>query len=111
MDTLNAYRTIIEKVLTEYTRMPYAHGDIHTEAVFDQKHDRYLLVNVGWDNGRRVHGSLVHIDIIDGKIWIQRDGLEEGIATELMAAGIPKEHMVLAFHPPEIRQHTGFAVA
>ena len=110
MDTLDAYRKIIEKVLTEYTRMPYAHGDIHTEAVFDRENDRYLLVNVGWDNGRRVHGSLVHIDIIDEKIWIQRDGLEEGIATELMAAGIPKEHMVLAFHPPEIRKHTGFAV-
>ena len=111
MDTLDDYRQIIKEVLIAYTRIPYAYGDIQTEAVFDRENDRYLLVNVGWDNGRRVHGSLVHIDIIGGKLWIQRDGLEDGVATELMAAGIPRACMVLAFHPPEIRQHTGFAVA
>ncbi|MGH9753755.1 MAG: element excision factor XisI family protein, partial [Blastocatellia bacterium] len=82
MADLNAYRHIIEETLLEYTRIPYAYGDIQTEAVFDRANDRYLLVNVGWDRGQRVHGSLVHIDIIDDKIWIQRDGTEEGIAKE-----------------------------
>ncbi|MEW5941271.1 MAG: element excision factor XisI family protein, partial [Chloroflexota bacterium] len=46
MDTLDAYRKIIEDVLKEYTRIPYAYGDIQTEAVFDRTNDRYLLVNV-----------------------------------------------------------------
>jgi hypothetical protein len=111
MDTLNTYRQIIEAILTEYTRIPYAYGDIQTEAVFDRANDRYLLVNVGWDNGRRIHGSLVHIDIINGKLWIQRDGTEHGIAKELVKAGIPRDHIVLAFRPAEIRQHTEYAVA
>jgi hypothetical protein len=112
MDTLETYRQIIETVLTEYTRIPYAYGDIKTEAVFDRSRDRYLLVNVGWENdGRRVHGTLVHIDIIDGKVWIQRDGTEHGIANELVKAGIPKDQIVLGFRAPEIRQHTEFAVA
>jgi len=66
---------------------------------------------MGWDQGKRVHGCLVHIDIRDGKLWIQRDGTEQGIATELVAAGIPKDAIVLAFHPPEIRPHTEYAVA
>ncbi|MBX3057101.1 MAG: XisI protein [Anaerolineae bacterium] len=60
MDTLNRYRQVIEDVLTEYTGIPYAYGDIQTEVVFDRNNDRYLLMNVGWDNGKRVHGSLVH---------------------------------------------------
>ena len=111
MDTLETYRRIIETVLTEYTRNPYAYGDFETKAIFDRVNDRYLLMNVGWDNGKRVHGSLVHVDIIDGKVWIQRDGTEDGIAGELVAAGIPKEHIVLGFRSPEIREHTGFAVA
>jgi hypothetical protein len=111
MDTLNTYRDIIEKNLTEYTKIPYTYGDITIETVFDRTADRYLLVNVGWDRGRRVHGTLVHIDIIDGKIWIQRDGTEEGIANELVEAGISKENIVLGFQPPEIRPHTDFAVA
>ena len=63
-------RQIIESILVEYTKIPYAHGDIQTEAVFDRTRDRYLLVNTGWDQGRRVHGCLVHVDVIDGKFWI-----------------------------------------
>lgn len=69
-----------------------------------------MLVNVGWDD-RRVHGCLVHVDLIDGKFWIQRDGTEDGIATELVAAGVPKSRIVLAFHPVDVRPHTGYAVA
>jgi hypothetical protein len=112
MDTLNTYRQIIETILTEYTKIPYAYGDIKTEAAFDRSNDRYLLVNVGWDNKEgRIHGTLVHIDILNGKLWIQRDGTEHGIAKELVKAGIPKDHIVLAFHPAEIRHHTDFAAA
>jgi len=57
-----------------------------------------------------VHGCLVHIDIINDKIWIQRDGTEYGIANELVNAGIPKNQIVLAFQPVDIRQYTEFAV-
>jgi hypothetical protein len=66
---------------------------------------------VGWDRQRRVHGCLVHIDIIDGKLWIQQDGTEDGVTNDLVAAGIPKEHIGLAFHPAEVRPDTGYAVA
>ena len=111
METLERYRDMIVNILDEYRQIPYAYGDIHTEAVYDRSNDRYLLVNVGWDRGRRVHGSLVHIDIIDGKIWIQRDGTEQGIANELVSAGIPRDRIVLGFRPAEVRPYTEFAVA
>jgi len=110
MESLDTYRQAIESILTEYTRIPYAHGEIQTEEVFDRTRDRYLLMNVGWDRGKRVHGSLVHIDIIDGKLWIQRDGTEEGIAVELIRAGVPKERIVLGFRDPAIRHHIDFSV-
>jgi hypothetical protein len=109
--TLDQYRETIEAILNEYTKIPYAYGDIQTEAVFDRNRDRYLLVNTGWDQGRRVHGCLVHVDLINGKFWIQRDGTEHGIAKELVDAGMPREQIVLAFKPPEIRRHTDYAVA
>lgn len=111
MASLDTYRQIVETILTEYTQIPYAYGDIQTEAVFDRTHDRYLLVNVGWDNGKRMHGCLVHIDMINGKLWIQRDGTEHGMAKEFVMAGIPKDHIVLGFRPAEVRQHTEYAVA
>ena len=43
--------------------------------------------------------------------WIQQDGTEDGIATDLMVAGIPKERIVLGFKRPESRKYTEFAVA
>jgi hypothetical protein len=110
MDTVDSYRQIIERILTEYAEVPYAYGDIQIQTIFDRKGDHYLLVDVGWDDGR-VHGCLVHVDLIDGKFWIQRDGTEHGITRELEAAGVPKEHIVLAFRPSEIRKHTEYAVA
>jgi hypothetical protein len=111
MAALDSYREIVEGVLRERGSIPYAHGEISDEPVFDRQTDRYVLVTLGWDGRRRVHGCLVHIDIIDGKLWIQQDGTEDGVAGDLEQAGIPKEHIVLAFHPADIRPHTGYAVA
>ena len=34
---------------------------------------------------------------------------EEGIATDLLEAGVPKEDIVLAFQPPDVRRFTEFA--
>jgi hypothetical protein len=100
---------VIERILTEYAHIPYAYGDIATQTVFDRARDHYLLVNVGWDQGR-VHGCLVHVDLIDGKFWIQRDGTERGIARDLEDAGVPKDRIVLAFRAPNIRKYTEYAV-
>lgn len=106
-----ADRTIIERVLHDYIHIPYAYGDLKAEAVFDRANDRYIVVTVGWDSGMRVYAVLVHIDVIGEKVWIQHDNTEDGIATELVQAGIPKERIVLGFRSPDVRQYTDFAVA
>ena len=111
MDTsLDSYRSIIEQVLTEYSKYPYAYGQIERQLVFDRTRDHYLLMSVGWDK-HRVHGCVIHIDLIDGKFWIQRDGTETGVAFDLEAAGISRDRIVLAFKSLKIRPHTGYAVA
>jgi len=69
-----------------------------------------LLVIVGWEGVKRVHGCLIHLEIIAGKIWIQRDGTEDGIANDLLQYGIRKDQIVLGFRDPEMRQYTEFAV-
>jgi hypothetical protein len=102
MDPIAKYRQQVESILHEYAKIPYAHGNIDIQTIFDHEHDHYLLMLVGRDGIRRVHGCLVHIDIIDGKLWIQRDGTEYGIARELIEAGIPASQIVLAFRVPEM---------
>ncbi len=105
------YRQIIQDILSEYVRLQYAYGDIQNETVFDREADRYLVMSIGWQKVKRIHGCLIHIDIIGGKVWIQRDGTEDGIADKLIAAGIPKDKIVLGFHTPDVRPYTEFAVA
>jgi XisI protein len=111
MDTLESYRHIVQHVLTEYTKVSYAYGHIEFATIFDRASDRYALMTLGWEDDKRVHGCLLHIDIIDGKLWIQRDGTEQGIADDLVQAGIAKDRIVLGFHPADVRQHTEYAVA
>ena len=41
----------------------------------------------------------------------EEDWTEEGIATELLREGVPKEDIVLDFHDPETRKFTDFAIA
>jgi hypothetical protein len=112
MDRLDEYRSLIRASLTEHARIPPSYGELRYETVFDRESDRYVLLLLGRDfQGRRVNVAIVHIDIIGGKLWVQTDGTEYGVAQELADAGIPLDRIVLGFKSPEMRKHTGFAVA
>ncbi len=79
--------------------------------VVSRDRNHFILMREGWENSRRVHGCVVHAEIRNDKIWIHYDGIEDGITEELVTAGVPKDHIVLAFHPPQVREHTGYALA
>lgn len=112
MEKIERYRDIVREVLTPLTQRKYSDRDVENEAVFDTLNDRYLVMSVGWEGRiRRIHGCLAHLDIIHGKVWIQRDGTEDGIAYDLEAAGIPKSDIVLAFHSESVRPYTDYAVS
>ena len=109
MERIEKYRDIILLVLHEWTETPPAYGDMIDEIIIDREADRYLWMPRGYQKHKRIHAYIVRIDIIDGKLWIQHDNTE-GIAPELERYGVPKEHIVLGFRPPDIRPYTGYAV-
>jgi ketopantoate reductase len=111
MDEITKYRRIIRELIQRYAAFRPARGDVQIEVILDEGLDHYELMYAGWNGPYRIHGSVLHIDIRAGKVWIQQDGTEDGIAEELVAAGVPREHIVLAFKPPDVRKHTDFAVA
>lgn len=110
MDKLNTYRSYIQNIIQEYSQYKPSYGDVEREAIFDTTHDHYQLMTLGWNKYQRIHAILLHIDIRNGKIWIQYDGTEEGVANRLLELGVPREDIVLAFHPPYKRPYTNFAV-
>jgi hypothetical protein len=111
MEKLKSYRTYIQELLSSYARPSKLDDEAETELVFDLERDHYQVVHTGWRNRRPMYGCVLHLDIKDGKIWIQHDGTEIGIADELVKLGVPKSDIVLAFHEPFMRQYTGFAVS
>jgi hypothetical protein len=112
MDKTMNYRQIIKNALLHYleiiNRRPRTNRE--TEVSFDEERDHYMLINTGWHDTRRVRGTTVYVRIRNNKFWIEEDWLEDGIATDLLEAGVPKEDIVLAFHHPNMRPFTEFAV-
>ncbi len=112
MDKMMRYRRLMRDLLSKYAdlinRNPI--GDQEAQIVVDEQHDQYLLVISGWRNKRRLHSDVVHVRLQNGKFRIEHDGLENGITPDLLAAGVPREDIVLAFHHPDLRPLTEFAV-
>jgi hypothetical protein len=113
MDKLMQYRELVKRHLMGLAALVKSQPlpGVETDCVFDEDRDHYLLLNVGWSKRRRVRGITLHVRLRDGKIWVEEDLTEDGIATVLVKAGVPKQDIVLGFQPPEMRPLTEFAVA
>jgi hypothetical protein len=113
MDKLATYRQLIQKLLTEYTILvnQAETENLETHTVFDEENDRYMVYRTGWWRTKRIHSAILYVRLHQGKIWIEEDGTEEGLATSLLEAGVPREDIVLGFRHPEVRPYTEFAAA
>lgn len=109
MERIN-YSKIIQEILTQHS-VNDGHFGTEIQLIFDAKRHHYQILNIGWKEQQRIYGAIVHVDLKDDKIWIQRDGTEIGIANQLIAAGVPKQDIVLGFQAPYKRSLTDFAVS
>ena len=99
MDTITQQRNAVKQVIERYAKFKPSHGDIRLDTVFDETHDRYALIQVGWDRGKRINGTLIYVTLQKGQIWIEYDGMEQGITNDLVAAGITKEQIIFGWLP------------
>ena len=111
MDKLTRYQAIVQQIVADQAQHKPSHGEIETIAICDTRRDHYLLVYLGWSGFHRHDEAVLHLRLHDGKVWIERDGTAEGIASALLAAGMPAEDIVLGFLHPSERRQTEFAVA
>lgn len=111
MDRVEQYRGYIKQLLTEYASYKSLNKTIERQFVCDTENNHYQIVNMGWNGHRRIYGCTIHIDIKNGKIWIQHNMTEIDLAQELVSLGVPKEDIVLGFHSPFMRQFTDYAVS
>lgn len=112
MDRIEEYRSIIKRILQEWhTRVKSSSGPVEHILICDERSDHYLLLDLGWSGFERIDGIYIYVRLVENKIHVEVDWTEYGIARELAESGVAKDDIVLAFHRPEKRQHTEFAVA
>ena len=87
-----------------------AHGEIEVETIFDTQRDRYLILQLGWKRDRWIHHCKMHLEIRNEKIWIFANSTEHPLALELVELGVPKQDIVLGFHPPYMREWSDYGV-
>lgn len=113
MDKQLKYQQIVKQLFVHYVEQIKQHPtpNVETELLLDDTYANYMVIHVGWFNQERNRDITLYLRVKSGKVWVEEDWLEHGITTDLIAAGIPKEDIVLGFQPPNMRPLTEFAVA
>jgi XisI protein len=114
MDPLSLYRAAIRQVLSRYADLENEGAPaagVQTFCAFDGERDQYLVVRAGWSGQRRVKGVVLHVRLHDGKVWLEENGTDREIASELVALGVRPADIVLGFHHPSLREPSPSAVA
>ncbi len=60
MDSITKYYQIIYAILKEYADLPYRYGEVKRRLIVSEDKLYYLFMTWGWENGRRLHGCIVH---------------------------------------------------
>ncbi|MBW4440957.1 MAG: XisI protein [Plectolyngbya sp. WJT66-NPBG17] len=108
MEEIEHYRNLVRQILTDHADATIE--TIQPQQIFDTTHDHYQLNYVGWQGKRRVFGPILHLNIQNGKVWIQYNRTEDSIAERLVELGVPRSDIVIGFHSPFKRQFSGYAV-
>lgn len=61
MDDIEIIVNKIIEILTYYSNLKYAFGDVNRQLIIDKDFGNFLIMLEGWDNRERVHGCLVHL--------------------------------------------------
>jgi hypothetical protein len=108
---LELYRKYVWELMHRYTENESNYGDVKVELIVDTVRDHYQWMEVGWQDMKRIYNCYIHIDIIDGKIWLQQNETEADPAADLVEMGVSREDIVLGLHAPYKRPYTDYGVA
>lgn len=108
---VDRYRQEIIQFLLKQTSGQGSLDGIESQPIFDVQRDRYLILSQGWQGQKRVYWVLMHLELREGKVWIQQNQTEMDIVAELLALGILQEDIVLGIIPPEYRTLAGLTEA
>jgi XisI protein len=113
MDKLKKYQELIVEYLTEYaqTVKPANLQEVESRVIIDKENNSFQLVRIGWNGKQNIFNVVLHFDIINGKVWFQRNNTDREIVDVLIEQSMERQDIVLGFQPPFARGFLGFATA
>lgn len=111
MDKVTRYRQYVQALLTQYAQEDVSNEEVEVQLILDTDRDHYQWMNVGWQRFNRIDRCIIHLDIKDGKIWLQQNLTDQNPAEALVEMGVSREDIVLGLQPPYKRQYTDYGVA
>ncbi len=95
LDKLNRYRELLQQVVALHASMKPSNRKLDSLAIADTKTDNYLMMDIGNDDLGRVDDVIIHLRLrADSKVLIEYDGIEYGIARDLLDAGIAPDDIL-----------------
>ncbi|GAP95148.1 fdxN element excision controlling factor protein [Leptolyngbya sp. NIES-2104] len=105
------YRNIILGVLQEIVARFQSTDSVRTVPVFDEAHNQYQILEIGWDeSGNRIFQPIIHLELLEGKIWIQENVTDIDLAKELLEWDVDASDIVLGLHSPSLRRFSEYAI-
>ncbi len=113
MDKIALYTNIIKTKLQTYAlAWNTQNSPIKTLVIFDEKGKHFQLIRMGWRTKEDyIHNCIFHLDVIDGKVWIQENRSDIVLADELIKDGVHKKDIVLGMLPPQLREDSEYAIS
>jgi XisI protein len=108
---IKKYQKAILAILEPYAEVKYSNIEGGNILIADTKNHRYLVMTVGFEKkGGFCHDAPMHMDIINGKIWVYRNMTEIDVGAELEKRGVPKTDIVVGYYSPKMREYTDYAL-
>ena len=92
---LDHHRQLLQQIIRQHAAMKLGDRQLESLAICDPTNDNFLLMDVGYDQAGRADDVIIHLRLrADGKVLIEYDGIEYGIAHDLIDAGIAPEDIL-----------------
>ncbi|MEC4985140.1 MAG: XisI protein [Oscillatoria sp. PMC 1068.18] len=111
MEKLTESRQKIKDLLSKYISEEKPKPNWESQLIFDDQGGHYLWLKLGWEESKRIYYSVIHFDLKNGKIWLQKNATDLNPAEDLVELGVARKDIILGLQPPFKRPYTNYGVA
>lgn len=100
MDKSVKYADILTQVIREEAKGQFSLQPIKVVSACDRETGEFFLVAFGRDGNRRVDNIIFHARLVDGKVIIETDWIEDGLKMPMIEAGIDPRDIAFTWSLP-----------